>query len=373
MTALRLLVLLAGWCLCGSGLAAFSERFIDPDDGAFDASGHLLEHSGFLPVPIIVTEPALGYGLGAAAVYFDEPIASKNRGHTAGDRLAPPGITALGGFKTENGSWGAGAGLFRSWDDDRFRYLGGLGKVELNLDFYGPLSRPRSYQLEGLGLVQQLSMRLADSDWMLGARYVFLSAQSAFDGALPSFIRPPELDIDVGKLGLLVNYDSRDNILTPGRGTFLEAEFSAARDWLGSDRKFENLAARAFHYTPLGEDFILGLRGDYRLATNGTPFFGLPYIDLRGVPALRYQDQRTAVAETELRWDVTPRWALLGFVGAGRAFGRTDSFTDAETVVARGAGIRYLLARKLGLYGGIDVARGPEENAFYIQVGSAWR
>lgn len=150
-------------------------------------------------------------------------------------------------------------------------------------------------------------------------------------------------------------------------------ELSAARDWLGSSQEFENLTARAFSYTPLGDDFVLGLRDDFQHATDGTPFFGLPFIGLRGVPALRYQHRRTAVVETELRWNFTPRWALLGFVGAGRAFGRNADFADAETVVARGAGIRYLLARKLGLYGGIDVARGPEEDAFYIQIGSAWR
>ena len=33
---------------------------------------------------------------------------------------------------------------------------------------------------------------------------------------------------------------------------------------------------------------------------------------------------------------------------------------------------RYLMARLLGLYTGIDIARGPEDWAFYIQVGSAW-
>jgi hypothetical protein len=37
------------------------------------------------------------------------------------------------------------------------------------------------------------------------------------------------------------------------------------------------------------------------------------------------------------------------------------------------AGFRYLIARRLGIYMGIDIARGPEETAFYIQAGSAWR
>jgi hypothetical protein len=32
-----------------------------------------------------------------------------------------------------------------------------------------------------------------------------------------------------------------------------------------------------------------------------------------------------------------------------------------------------LVARKLGLSAGLDVARGPEESAFYITAGSSWR
>jgi hypothetical protein len=36
-------------------------------------------------------------------------------------------------------------------------------------------------------------------------------------------------------------------------------------------------------------------------------------------------------------------------------------------------GFRRLVARRLGIYMGIDVAKGLEETAFYIQMGSAWR
>jgi len=35
--------------------------------------------------------------------------------------------------------------------------------------------------------------------------------------------------------------------------------------------------------------------------------------------------------------------------------------------------VRYELARRLGLYAGADVAFGPENTAFYLQVGNAWR
>jgi len=64
---------------------------------------------------------------------------------------------------------------------------------------------------------------------------------------------------------------------------------------------------------------------------------------------------------------------VVGFAGAGKAYGRRQPWGEADTVVAGGAGFRYLIARKLHMYAGLDVARGPEDTAFYIQVGSAWR
>ena len=71
---------------------SFSEDrglFTDPEDGALDASEWLLDRSGFLPVPIIITEPAIGYGGGAAVLFFRESI----RQHSVGrDRLSPPDI-----------------------------------------------------------------------------------------------------------------------------------------------------------------------------------------------------------------------------------------------------------------------------------------
>jgi len=61
------------------------------------------------------------------------------------------------------------------------------------------------------------------------------------------------------------------------------------------------------------------------------------------------------------------------FGGAGKAYGRRQDWDEAKTVGAGGVGFRYLLARKLGLYAGLDVARGPEEGAIYLTAGSAWR
>jgi len=115
------------------------------------------------------------------------------------------------------------------------------------------------------------------------------------------------------------------------------------------------------------------MRLDARAARGAVPFYQLPFIDMRGVPAARYQDENTGLTEIEGRYYFTPRWIGVAFLGAGRVWGRRTAFDEVASVVSKGAGFRYVIARRLGLAAGIDVARGPEKTAWYIQVGNAWR
>ena len=105
------------------------------------------------------------------------------------------------------------------------------------------------------------------------------------------------------------------------------------------------------------------------------PFYALPYIVQRGIPAMRYQGENTLVGEVEVRWNLTRRWALLVFGGGGKAYGEFIPFDEARAVGGAGAGFRYLIARKLGMWAGIDLAQGTgsDETDIYFQVGSAWR
>lgn len=113
----------------------WAARFKDEEDGAIDLSNHLLEHRGFLPVPLVITEPALGTGGGAALLFFRESIAgSIERSPARGERMTPPDIGGIAAFKTSNGSQGVAGGYFGTLHGDRFRYLAGFAKVDLNLD-----------------------------------------------------------------------------------------------------------------------------------------------------------------------------------------------------------------------------------------------
>lgn len=346
----------------------------DTEDGMLDMSDFLLHHKGALPVPAIITEPAVGYGFGLALAFFSQSMAeAAEEARASGKGPAPPNITVVGGAYTENGTWAAGAAHFHTWGGDRIRYLGAIGKVNANLEYFGVQNQPRAYSLDGFMLVQQLLFRVADSHWYIGPRYVYADTTATFKfGASANEVGPVDKSQRIGKGGLVIDYDSRDNIFYPNKGSYAEIEAQFARGGLGSTQSFNMFNARGFTWLPLSRTWILGLRADTKFSSGDVPFYAQPYVDLRGVQKGRYQDRNALAAEAELRWGVTPRWSLLAFTGTGKAYGRWNDFSEAATVFSVGGGFRYMIARKLGLSMGIDVAHSKGQNAFYIQVGSAW-
>jgi hypothetical protein len=123
-------------------------KFRSPDDGWFDVSGFLEEKYGFMPVPLIITEPAVGYGGGAGLMFLSKPLPN------AEDGLGRPNITAVGGFGTENGTWGTFGADIRYWLDQHLQTLVGFICSSVNLDFYGIgddpalANNPLRYKLE---------------------------------------------------------------------------------------------------------------------------------------------------------------------------------------------------------------------------------
>jgi len=355
-------------------------QFTDPEDGALDASEFIIDKKGFLPIPLVITEPAVGYGGGLGLMFVrnslrERVVESRESGH-----VTPPDVFGVAFAATENGTkFGAAGGMFSFGEHEQWRYRGGIGRADVNLDFYGRGGdlgngdRSIGFNLDGWAMTHQLLARLGDSADFLGLRWVYLDFDVTFDPTrAPPALAPRAHSLRSSGAGPTLEHDSRDNIFTPSRGWqgAIDALFYSPE--LGGDERFQTYRAHAFVFTPVGNALVLGTRLDARAARGEVPFYQLPFIDIRGVPKGRYQDDNAGVAEVELRWNATRRWALVGFLGTGKAWG-AERFGEANSIVAGGAGVRYLIARRLGIYMGADVARGPEETAFYIQVGSAWR
>ncbi|MFO1311099.1 MAG: glyceraldehyde-3-phosphate dehydrogenase [Burkholderiales bacterium] len=347
-------------------------RFFDPADGQLDLSYFLENPRGFLPVPIVITEPAVGYGGGGLGMFL------RPRREAGDEGWARPDISAIGGAATQNGTWGAFAGDASRWLDGRLRTLVGAGTGRVNLDFYGlgdasSLNRALSYSLQFRGAIAQANWQLAaKSPWAAGVRYVYADVDPALrdDPVFPQLARRARVKISAPTA--ILEYDSRDSVFTPTRGIYAESSWMASRESLGATADFERFEQVLIGWVPAAERVTLGARGLYAWSSDGTPFFLRPFVQLRGVPAMRYQGDQAASLEVEARWQVYGRWSVVGFGGAGTT--RTDGpfFTATQNVGSGGAGFRYEIASRFGLHVGIDVAHSPGTNAFYFVVGNAW-
>jgi hypothetical protein len=384
-------------CLVSSPVLA--SQFSDPLDGRFDVSSYLAENAaGFLPVPIIITEPAVDGGLGLTGLFFHEDDESAQRrkqamleSENAAAHLLPPNVSAVMGAYTGNGSWFVGGGHMGFFNEGRIRYRGAGGYGDVDLDFYSfgdkDLPRPVTVNSQAFMILQSLKFKIGDFPLYVGPiqRYVDSELSPAVDlGEIlppdtpPDFIEKAEQllssEVTTSALGIEIEFDTRDNVFTPTRGLYYDFVYGAYRDDWGSDIDYDWYRLTGLNYL----DFTDKLRGGLRLEAESVdsdellPPFAQPSISLRGVPAARYQGSNVGVIEGELTWEIDGRWSLLAFAGAGRTAESFSDIGDADSQVAQGVGFRYLIARRYGLHMGIDVARGPEDTIWYIQAGSAW-
>jgi len=349
--------------------------FVDPQDGAFDISQFLASRVGFLPIPIVITEPAVGFGGGLGLLFLHDHLGRRD---AEGKSLGTPSITGIAGGYTESDTWFAGALHFGSWDHDRLRYTGVVGGAHANLDFFGTGGGPAGtsgeaslpFQLDGFGTRQELLARLSESHLFLGARYEYANTSTNFDTGVP-VLDDPSLDTAQAALAVVAQFDTRDNILSPNRGTNTRLVLSRYDEAFGGDSNYNRVDLDAPVWVPLGETLVAGLHAQANFSDDAAPFYAQPYIILRGVPALRYQGTAVLSFEGELRWNFTERWSLVGFGGLGQAVDSTADFGgESETIFSGGGGFRYLISRVFGLRVGVDIAQGPEETAVYIQIGN---
>ena len=354
---------------------SFFAQFKDPVDGKFDMSAWLLENIiGFLPVPIIITEPAVDNGIGVAGVFFHEPKADQMKPDADG-KVILPNVSAVAVAVTGNDSWMVGGGHFRNWSRDHYRYSIFGGYANINLDWYGGgdlpiLENGVRFNAEGAMLDQEFLFRLGDSDWFFGANWQYMRSDVTFKTSLP--IEFPTVENSVSGMSAIGLYENLDFQISPRDGFQFRVEAQYNREAIGSDFDFEKYVWQMRQYFELGEKFTLAWRLDGATTSGDVPFYLEPFVEMEGIPAMRYQAPAAATAELRGGYDGSPRWTLLGFAGAGKAADSLSDLSSASSRTAYGVGFRYLMAKKLGMRVGLDVAEGPEGTYVYIVMGSPW-
>jgi hypothetical protein len=348
------------------------KNFRDSTDHSFDLSRWLLDLHGFVPIVSPITEPAVGYGAVLAGVFF---IPKKN---TDKKVFKMPDIVGGAGGLTQNGTWFAGGGYAGFWKNDHIRYRGIGGYGDINLKYYGNgndyfTKNPADFTIASSFFLQQAIFRIGNSNFLLGGNYQFLKTQvTAFEESKLPFVDSMDFNVKSSGLTFISEFDNFKNILSPNRGLKVHLGYLQNLEFIGSDRNYGRLTFYTLYYLPLTKSWFSGFRIESDLSTGDAPFYALPYIYLRGVPAMRYQGQIVLIGETEQFVNVYKRWSLVGFAGAGKTYSNLADSQTSSSAWNAGGGFRYLVARMLGLQMGLDAARGPEQWAFYIVFGSSW-
>jgi hypothetical protein len=362
---------------------------IDTLDLKLDFSKYLIDMNGFIPWPSIISEPALGnFGLAMALVFISPKESEKAKAN-----YSFPDITGVAGLWTLNNSWGVAAFRQGAFPKARMRYRIGLGYAPLNVEFYrtintqltGERTKSFLFNLKSLFALVEASENIWKDKIFVGLNYTFATTKVNYEVHIGDTLRKvieyfhldtlfekKEIRSNIGYVGLFAEWDNRNSIFTPDKGIRFRATGSFARNWLGSDNDYQQLDIYTNIFFQPFKPWVCGFMAEWNMMSDDAPFYVLPYVTMRGLPAAQYQGQQVLQFETEQRFDFSKRWSVVGFAGTGRTYSNHEYLEDNNWHWAGGAGFRYLIARLFRLRMGVDIARGPDQFAYYIVFGHYW-
>jgi hypothetical protein len=343
---------------------------IEPDApvdgaGAVGSSAIGWTNGSFFVAPIPLSNPTIGSGLVLGGGYLFTIDAESN-----------PSSVGVGGFRTSNGSQGAGAGVSLSFGQKRWSLGVAGGSAEVFYDFYGtgaqplPLAIPFKQSVDvirlnaGYGVTPNLTFGI---EVAYGESTVTIDGPGASEGI-------PDLGVTLAllKIGPTVAWDSRDSTIYPTDGVHLSFKLMRGEVVDGNERDYWKGVALADGYFGGPWDTVIAAR--LALCRSGTdaPFYDLCALGgtdaFRGYPVGQFLDTGLVSGQVALRGRFGRRFGYTVFAGAA-ALG--PDFADLGPMrLAAGAGLRYRLSRKYPLDLAADVAANEDgETVSYIYVG----
>ena len=180
----------------------------------------------------------------------------------------------------------------------------------------------------------------------------------------------------VSGLSLLVNWDSRDNIFSPSRGSFCQSAVTFFRKTFGSDYHFDRFNLDLRTYFRLLPDHVLAIHGFFSFTSGELPFQMLPFLGgpmiMRGFYQGRYRDRHAVVFHMEYRLPLWRRLSAVGFASAGDVADKISRFILTNFKIAFGTGIRFALKPEEKLNLRFDIGFSRESVGFYFTLTEAF-
>jgi outer membrane protein assembly factor BamA len=322
------------------------------------------------PIPIV--NPTFGNGLALGGMYLYQI-----------DEGSQPSFTAAAGAYTDSKSYAFGIGQAAYFKDDAWKIKAGAGVFDFNVRFYGigrlPGDRDVSIPINQEGWAAGVrGLCRIKGDWYFGLQYWFLRITSTFDTSDLDFELPPAIEFDsqVAGLGVMIEYDSRDNRFNPSGGQLFNGTWSNSEEAIGSDFDFTSGKIDYNIYHQLKPGKIIAGRATACMTPGDAPFYALckfgQGVDLRGYVGGRYRDERMATFQAEYRWRFYKKWGMVVFAGFGEVAETWGDFNLDDLLPSAGVGLRFKLSKTTDFNLSVDYAVGEDSDAWYFYVGESF-
>lgn len=177
-------------------------------------------------------------------------------------------------------------------------------------------------------------------------------------------------------LGIVLLYDSRDNVLSASKGGYLELSSLHYNPILGGNTRFSNYRLDLRKYYPLTRQLTLATQALVILNEGQTPFKQMAQLGgnrmLRGYYTGQFRDNHAWVIQGELRYFIWSKLGVAAFGAVGKVASKIDEMGFSGLKGAVGAGIRVRMLRKENFSIRLDIASGRKSNGFYVSVAEAF-
>ncbi|MGR5238955.1 BamA/TamA family outer membrane protein [Vibrio alfacsensis] len=324
---------------------------------------------GVLPGPFV--NPEQGFGIGVAAVGLYTPYDWQK-----GDPYSTVTVTSYG---STSGSYGLGLNNRTYLQGDSVRLLGEAWISHTPGYYWGIGSQAAEnernkvqYEGQRVQLSPKIAVEIApDTYAKLGWQWQSFSKVEGVDGD----ILPSEVTAATSS-GMLVGmeYDTRDFEPNPKHGQFIDIEWVANRDSLGSDSNYDNLIANIRHYQPWSDATIIAMEVYSQSILGDAPWFDYAQLGddqrMRGYYQGQYRNKHQLSAQVEVRHTISGRHGIVGWLGAGNVAPTYHALFENNWLPTVGIGYRFAFKARINVR--VDLGVGKNSTGFYFQINEAF-
>lgn len=177
----------------------------------------------------------------------------------------------------------------------------------------------------------------------------------------------------VSNIGLISNYDTRDNIFFPRKGFFIESQFQWFTRFLGSDYEYTRFTVNAARYLGTNYGHVIGIQALVDFISGDPPFNYMALLGghrlMRGYYEGKYRDRNMMGAQVEYRAPLLLwKFGLVAFAGTGMVADRVRNFDVKNLLYSYGGGVRFMFSRKEQIQLRVDYGRGKNTSGLYILI-----